>query len=130
MRSNKPQIDFVELHILHHASEGPLYGLWMIEELAKHGYSLSASQLYPKFHRLEQKGFLNRKGLVVGGKLRKYYRLCPAGRAYLKKQKERLLELISEAISAEELAEALRKRRQRSGKNRRVTPKGAGRRPS
>jgi len=27
----------IRLHILHHAAEVPLYGLAMIEELAKHG---------------------------------------------------------------------------------------------
>jgi len=117
MRSNKPHIDFVELHILHHASEGPLYGLWMIEELAEHGYSLNASQLYPKFHRLEQKGYLECRGRVVAGKLRKYYRLRPGGRAYLKEQKRRLLELIGEALTAAELAGALRRREQRDRAN-------------
>lgn len=113
MRSNKPHIDFIELHILHHASEGPLYGLWMIEELARHGYSLNASQLYPRFHRLENRGYLERKSRVVEGKLRKYYRVRPAGKAYLKEQKRRLLELASEALSSEELGEALRRRRAR-----------------
>lgn len=119
MRSNKPHIDFVELHILHHASEGHLYGLWMIEELTEHGYSLNASQLYPKFHRLEQQGYLKRSERVVGGKLRKYYRLRPEGRAYLKEQKRRLLELISEALTAAELSEALQRRRKREAAKRR-----------
>jgi DNA-binding PadR family transcriptional regulator len=113
MRSNKPHIDFIELHILHHASEGPLYGLWMIEELGEHGYKLNDSQLYPRFHRLEKKGCLERKGRVVEGKLRKYYRIRAPGRAYLKEQKKRLIELISEALSAAELAEASRRRRAR-----------------
>lgn len=58
MPSHKPQFDFVELPILHHASEGSLYGLWMIEELAEHGYSLNASQL--RFHCLQRRGYLSR----------------------------------------------------------------------
>ena len=78
------RLDFIELHILQHASEGPLYGLWMIEELAEHGYWLSASQLYPKFHRLQKKGYLKRSEQVVDGKLRKYYRITREGRAYFK----------------------------------------------
>ena len=119
MRSNKPHIDFVELHILHHASEGPLYGLWMIEELAEHGYSLNSSQLYPRFHRLEEKGYLERKSRVVEGKLRKYYRIRPPGRGYLKEQKKRLLELISEALTIEELSGALRRRQARERAKRR-----------
>ncbi len=109
----KPQFDFVELHILHHASEAPLYGLWMIEELAEHGYKLNASQLYPRFHRLERDGYLDRDDQVVDGKLRKYYRLTPAGQGHLDEQKRRLLELISEALTVTELSQALDRRRRR-----------------
>ena len=113
MRSNKPHVNFVELHILHHASEGPLYGLWMLEELAEHGYKMNASQLYPQFHRLEKKGHLNRTDKVVEGKLRKYYRLTRDGRAYLKEQRRRLVELISEALTVSELSQALERRQKR-----------------
>jgi DNA-binding PadR family transcriptional regulator len=102
----------------------------MIEELAEHGYSLNASQLYPKFHRLEKNGFLNRQDRVVEGKLRKYYRIRPAGRAYLKEQKKRLLELINEALSAGELTEALHKRQRRDGTKRRAASNETGRKPA
>ncbi len=98
---------------MHHASEAPLYGLWMIEELAEHGYKLNASQLYPRFHRLERGGYLDRDDRVVDGKLRKYYRLTPAGQGYLDEQKRRLLELISEALTVTELSQALDRRRRR-----------------
>ena len=84
MPKYKPQFDFVQLHILHHASDEPLYGLWMIEELAEHGYKLNASQLYPRFHRLEETGYLDRTEKVVNGKQRKYYRLTREGKAHLK----------------------------------------------
>jgi PadR family transcriptional regulator PadR len=104
------RVDFIELHILHHASEAPLYGLWMIEELQHHGYGVSASHLYPRFRRLEERGLLRRRDNVVRGRLRKYYRITPRGRTYLKKQKRRLIELVGEAFSAAELREALRKR--------------------
>lgn len=30
----------IRLHVLHHAAEGDLYGHWMIEELAHHGYRI------------------------------------------------------------------------------------------
>jgi len=39
----------IRLHILHHAVEGPLFGLWMAEELRRHGYEISAGTLYPLF---------------------------------------------------------------------------------
>ncbi|HUG82156.1 MAG TPA: PadR family transcriptional regulator [Bryobacterales bacterium] len=111
--NHKPLFDFVVLHILHHASERSLYGLWMIEELAEHGYKLNASQLYPRFHRLQRRGYLKRRDQVVDGKLRKYYRITPAGRTYLREQKRRLMELISEALSVGELSRALDSRRKR-----------------
>jgi len=113
MPSTKPHFDFVELHILHHASEGPLYGLWMLEELAEHGYKLNASQLYPRFHRLEKSGYVDRTNKVVDGKVRKYYTITRDGRAYLRLQKRRLVELISEALSVAELTKALERRRKR-----------------
>lgn len=113
MDDRSPRFDFVELHILHHAGERPLYGLWMLEELAEHGYRLNASQLYPRFHRLQARGYLSRTDKVVDGKLRKYYRLTADGAAYLREQKRRLLELISEALSVDELSQALARRRRR-----------------
>ena len=120
MHRNKPHVDFIELHILHHASVGPLYGLWMIEELAEHGYKLNASQLYPRFHRLQDQGFLNRSDSVVDGRLRKYYRITRPGRLYLAEQRHRLVELVGEALSAQELEQALKKRRSREKAKRRV----------
>jgi DNA-binding PadR family transcriptional regulator len=112
------QIDFIKLHILHHASEEPLYGLWMIEELQRHGYRVGASDLYPKLHRLARSGLLREKDKVVGGKLRKYYRLTPRGRRYLKEQKRRLIELVSEAFSLAELRNLLRGRTERRRRRR------------
>jgi PadR family transcriptional regulator PadR len=47
---------FIRLHILHHAAEGELYGQWMIEEMARHGYRLSPGTLYPLLHGMERKG--------------------------------------------------------------------------
>jgi putative transposase len=36
-------LGFVKVHLLHHASRGPVYGVWFIEELARHGYHRSRS---------------------------------------------------------------------------------------
>jgi DNA-binding PadR family transcriptional regulator len=109
-RQKNLHVDFIELHILHHASEAPLYGLWMIEELARHGYRLSASHLYPRFHKLERGALVRREDRVVDGKLRKYYRLTPQGRTYLRTQKRRLMELVGEAFTADELRSLLERR--------------------
>jgi PadR family transcriptional regulator, regulatory protein PadR len=48
----------VRLHVLNHAAESDLYGNWMIEELARHGYRISPGTLYPMLHALERKGYL------------------------------------------------------------------------
>lgn len=109
----QPHVDFVTLHILHHAAKEPVYGLWMIEELQHHGYSIGASQLYPKFHRLEKTGLLVRQAKVVDGKLRKYYRASTTGKRYLREQRRRLMELAGEALSVTEIEELLRMARQR-----------------
>ena len=45
----------IRLNVLHHAVEGQIFGLGMIEELARHGYRISPGSLYPLLHGLEQK---------------------------------------------------------------------------
>ena len=35
-------LGFIQIHILHHAAKAPFYGAWMMEELAHHGYDISA----------------------------------------------------------------------------------------
>lgn len=37
----------VRMHILFHSPQEEVYGLWLIDELATHGYRLSAGTLYP-----------------------------------------------------------------------------------
>lgn len=96
-------VDFIELHILHHASEEPLYGLWMIEELEHHGYAVGASHLYPKFHRLQRDGYLRCNEKLVDGKRRKYYTATAKGKRHLESRKRMVLELVREAFTAEEL---------------------------
>ena len=48
----------LRLHILHHAAREPIFGLGMIQELARHGYQLSAGTLYPILRRFEEQGAL------------------------------------------------------------------------
>ena len=47
-------LGFIQIHILHHAAKAPFYGAWMMEELAHHGYDISAGTLYPILHNLEK----------------------------------------------------------------------------
>jgi len=76
-------LGFVKLHILYHASQEPIYGLWLIEELANHGYKLSPGTLYPMLHGMEEAGWLASEERVVAGKVRKYYATTRKGKAAL-----------------------------------------------
>ncbi len=89
-------LGFVKLHILYHAGRKPVYGLWLIEELARHGYDLSAGTLYPMLHSLEEEGLLTSERKVVEGKMRKYYRLTAAGQEALEQGREKGVELLNE----------------------------------
>jgi DNA-binding PadR family transcriptional regulator len=61
-------LGFIKVHILHHAAEGPVYGLALISELRRHGYELSPGKMYPVLHELQQAGYLRRIDRVVSGK--------------------------------------------------------------
>lgn len=94
--------DFIKLHVLHHASEHPVYGLWLIEELAEHGYRVSPGTLYPLLHSLEESELLKSYNELHEGKIRRYYKLTANGRRQLKKAKGQLLELMREILTKEE----------------------------
>ncbi len=89
-------LGFIRLHVLYHASQEPVFGLDMIRELARHGYSLSPGTLYPVLHRMEEEGFLQSEKQVVNGKVRKYYRATEAGRQALAEAYAKVRELVNE----------------------------------
>jgi PadR family transcriptional regulator PadR len=91
-------LGFVKIHILYHAAEAPVYGLELIQELARHGYDLSPGTIYPTLHSLEKAGYLQGERLPVGGKIRKYYRITPAGREALAAIKPKIRELVEEVL--------------------------------
>ncbi len=76
-------LGFIRIHILYHALKEPIYGLDFIQELSRHGYQISPGTLYPTLHDLEQKGYLEPEKKVVGGKVRKYYRITSKGETAL-----------------------------------------------
>jgi DNA-binding PadR family transcriptional regulator len=86
----------IRLHILHHAVHEPVFGLWIIEELARHGYKLSAGTLYPLLHSLERRGYLKSKQERDGKRSRRIYRATPKGRKALEGAKEKVRELFGE----------------------------------
>jgi DNA-binding PadR family transcriptional regulator len=92
---------FVRLHVLHHAVEGELYGQWMIEELARHGYRLSPGTLYPMLEAMEQRGYLVSRRERAGRSIRRLYSATPLGREALAMAKARLRELFHEVTEDE-----------------------------
>lgn len=88
----------VRLHILHHAVEGDVYGQWMIEELARHGYRLSPGTLYPMLHAMERKGYLAAREERHGRSARRLYRATPLGRAALEEARRKVRELFREML--------------------------------
>lgn len=89
----------VRLHILHHAAEGDIYGQWMIEELARHGYRMSPGTLYPLLHGMEAKGYLESRQQRAGRSMRRLYRATPLGREALQAAKGKVRELFKEILA-------------------------------
>ncbi len=88
----------MRIHILHHAAEAPVYGAALMAELARHGYQIGPGTLYPMLHHLEQQGFIRSTPRNVGGKIRKYYTITPAGQRTLASVQTQLQELVHEAL--------------------------------
>src|SRR6266498_1009740 len=91
----------IRLHVLHHAAEAPIFGLGMIEELARHGYRISPGSLYPLLQSLEKKGYLRSMEKRNGRSLRKLYRATALGRKALAASKEKVRELFHELIESD-----------------------------
>ena len=97
-------LGFIKVHVLHHASKGPLYGVWFLGELAKHGYQLSPGTLYPLLHGLAADGYLERDERVVEGKVRKYYRITTLGERALREARAKITELVDEIAEGDDPA--------------------------
>lgn len=91
----------IRLHVLHHAVEDEVYGQWMIEELARHGYKLSAGTLYPMLRSMEKKGYLLSEERRAGRSIRRVYRATPLGREALHLARGKVRELLGEMMERE-----------------------------
>jgi DNA-binding PadR family transcriptional regulator len=94
-------LGFIQIHILHHAVQEPIFGAAMIAELKRHGYELSPGTLYPILHAMEKAGYLSASKEVVEGKVRKNYRATEQGRRVLEETLPRLRELVSEVLEVQ-----------------------------
>ncbi|CAM4388325.1 helix-turn-helix transcriptional regulator [Bacillus sp. CH126_4D] len=89
-------LGFIQIHILHHAKEHPIFGAWMLEELREHGYTISPGTLYPILHAMESDGLLNKEDRNVAGKIRKYYTATEKGQDVLVEARKKAYELFKE----------------------------------
>ena len=85
---------FVRLHVLHHAALGPIFGLEIIQELARHGYRLSPGTVYPLLHGMERDGLLRSSEVRSTGRPRRVYRATPRGKRILLEARARVGELL------------------------------------
>lgn len=92
----------VRLHILHHACRKDVFGVWLMEELAHHGYKLSAGTLYPVLHTMEHSGYLTSRIETVDGRQRRVYRATQSGRETLRLGKDRVRELYRELLEEDD----------------------------
>jgi PadR family transcriptional regulator len=88
----------IRLHILYHASQEPIFGAGISQELARHGYRLSAGTLYPMLHALEQKGYLLSTVAWEGRQSRRFYRATAKGRKALNSARVKVQELFGELL--------------------------------
>ena len=92
-------LGFVKIHILHHATQEPVYGVALMQELRRHGYEVSPGTLYPILHCLENAGYLAREERVIGGKVRKYYTITNRGHEALTEARQKIGELVHEVLA-------------------------------
>ena len=92
-------LSFWKVHILHHASEGPVHGQWVLNELRRHGYDISPGTLYPLLHRMRRHGWLKcQPARRRGPRARMDYRLTAEGQKVLAMVREQLKELHGEVV--------------------------------
>ncbi|MBU0529839.1 PadR family transcriptional regulator [bacterium] len=91
-------LGFIRIHILYHASKDEIFGVEIMQELKKHGYSISPGTLYPILHSLENQKYLTSRKEVVRGKIRKYYFITQKGSSILNKSKIKIKELVNEVF--------------------------------
>ena len=89
---------FIKLHILYHAARDEVYGVGLVEELARHGYKLSFGTLYPTLAKMVRVHLLSLETRTVSHKQRKYYRITPVGLEELEKVKIKIQELHKELV--------------------------------
>ena len=77
----KGSLQTIVLKVL--ADFGKMYGYEIVQHVKKLSagtISLTEGALYPTLHRMESQGFLKTEIVMVGKRMRKYYRITPLGK--------------------------------------------------
>lgn len=85
---------FTKLYTLWRGSRKDAYGMAIMREMRAVGFELSPGTLYPTLEKLKQEGDITWSKQVVGGRVRKTYRLTPKGKRELEEVKERLQSIV------------------------------------
>ena len=89
---------FIRIHILYHATEEKICGIEIIQELKRHGYSVSPGTVYPILHKMTKDKLLVTHNEIIEGKRRIYYRATNQGEEMLEQVREKIKELYDEVI--------------------------------
>jgi DNA-binding PadR family transcriptional regulator len=119
----------IRLHVLHHAACEPVFGVGLMDELARHGYRVSPGTLYPILHGLERSGYLRSRQVRVGAHNRRTYLATASGRRALDAAKHKVSELFHELFE-DELARSRSPRAAPRDRRPPAAPAPAGPRPS
>ena len=87
-----------KIHILHHAESREIWGTWLLEELAEHGHRLSPGTLYPALARMEQNGWLKRRGKAAHTRARQPLQITLQGKRLLQQLRREVTELYQEVV--------------------------------
>jgi PadR family transcriptional regulator PadR len=87
--------------MFYRASREPVFGLGLIEELNRHGYSLGFGTMYPLLHGMEKRGWLKSERKRIGGRSRRAYVATRTGRQALKSGRERVRKLFEQLTEDE-----------------------------
>ena len=77
----KGSLQTIVLKVL--ADFGKMYGYEIVQHVKKLSsgtINLTEGALYPTLHRMEKRGFLKTEIVMVGKRMRKYYRITPVGK--------------------------------------------------
>lgn len=83
----------IRIHVLIHASQEPIFGLAMMEELEHHGYRIGPGTLYPLLHGMERSGLLKSELMNLTGRRRRVYQITASGKKALERARLKVDEL-------------------------------------